>query len=106
MQHGIRPVNSERRGVLLIAADRDGDDLLFTIRDNGLGMAEKQLADIENGVQSVLGGFGVPNAKKRIALYFGDQYGIDFKTETGRGTTVTVRIPAMLKDEILRIVDA
>jgi two-component system, sensor histidine kinase YesM len=105
LQHGIRPINSERRGDLRITADRDDQDLIFTISDNGLGMNAAQLESIENDVQASERGFGVRNVKKRIALYFGDQYGIHFSSQEGLGTTVTIRIPSLLKDEIVRIVE-
>lgn len=105
LQHGIRPINSERRGDLRITADRQDQDLIFTISDNGLGMNAAQLESIETDVQTSERGFGVRNVKKRIALYFGDQYGIHFSSQEGEGTTVTIRIPSLLKDEIVRIVE-
>ena len=105
LQHGIRPVNSERKGILHIKAEKEGDDLLFEIQDNGLGMEKEKIDLFENSDQKQKSGFGMTNVKRRLVLYFGDKYGISVKSEEGRGTTVSIRIPALFENELLGIIN-
>lgn len=45
-------------------------------------------------------GMGVQNVHDRLQLYFGDAYGLTFASELEEGTTVTIRIPAILEDSL------
>lgn len=38
-------------------------------------------------------GIGLPNVHRRLALHFGDVYGLRIHSEPGRGTTVTIAMP-------------
>ena len=38
-------------------------------------------------------GIGINNVDERIKLIYGNDYGIDIKSQEGKGTTVTVRFP-------------
>ena len=39
---------------------------------------------------------GMANVNERIKMNFGDRYGISIESELGKGTTVSVVIPAIL----------
>ena len=43
-------------------------------------------------------GFGMSNVNERIHMNYGWEYGISIESETGKGTRVTVTIPALLSD--------
>ena len=59
---------------------------------------------VENERLSSSRGFGVHNVRNRINLYFGKGYGIHFSSSEGQGTLVSVRVPALLEDELASIV--
>jgi two-component system, sensor histidine kinase YesM len=94
--HGIK----ERRGpgALAVEARVESGDLYLTVRDDGVGMNEIKLAQLnaslEEGGASV-GGYGVHNVHERIRLTFGKPYGLSFKSVYGEGTVVTARHPIL-----------
>lgn len=94
--HGIfeRP---DKTGRLRIAAFRQGADLVITVEDDGVGMdAETLRANFSADASSAntKGGYGVRNINERLHLAYGPGYGLFCESEPGRGTRVTIRVPA------------
>ncbi len=91
-------------GEILIQVRRREDGLWFTVGDNGLGMTEEQVESLLTGeaaVHSSRGsGIGVKNVNERIRLYFGEDYGLTIDSEPDEGTTVTIHLPALTKEEL------
>lgn len=91
MYHGLEPKLG--KGKILVTGKKDGDDLIFTIEDDGVGLQD--ISILEKG-------YGIRNVKERIALYYGDKYGVWFHSSPGDGTQVTIKIAAVYtKGEIL-----
>jgi Predicted signal transduction protein with a C-terminal ATPase domain len=92
-------------GTILIKGYREGNDLIFKIRDDGVGIPEEVIPGLLTNVKSHesnskgLGGIGIANVQQRIKLNFGERYGIDIKSETGVGTEVTIVFPVILMEE-------
>lgn len=59
------------------------------IKDDGKGFSvdKKEKSDIK------LGGIGIRNVDERIKLYYGNDYGVEIRSEEGRGTEAVIRIP-------------
>jgi two-component system sensor histidine kinase YesM len=76
---------------------RDADEIVFSVSDDGAGLSSEQADAINRclaGEQtSVKIGIGLRNVHRRIQLYYGESYGLSIKSQPGRGTEVTVRIP-------------
>ena len=93
--HGIK--NIEGMGLIRIIGERENDTIVIRIGDNGVGMQAAQLEALAAGLieprQS--NGVGVRNVQDRIRLYFGDEYGVQFESTPGAGTTATIRIPVI-----------
>ena len=85
-------------GKIQVTVRKEGDDLRFEVRDNGLGMTKDQVDSLlgENPyVSSRRGsGIGVKNVNERIRLYFGREYGLSIWSEPDEGTRVAIRLPA------------
>jgi two-component system, sensor histidine kinase YesM len=92
--HGIRETEA-RRGEIFIYSYSEGPDISIVVQDNGAGM-EQELVDQLNqgGALSHKGSYGIMNINHRLKLYFGEAYGLVFASAPGRGTSVTIRIPA------------
>ena len=45
-------------------------------------------------------GVGVYNVQKRLKLYYGDDYGITYESEKGKGTTATITIPGRQEGQL------
>ena len=94
--HGIFE-REDKTGCLRIAANRQQDDLIITVEDNGVGMDQAtREANFSADASSAntKGGYGVRNINERLHLAYGPEYGLFCESEIGRGTRVTIRIPA------------
>jgi two-component system sensor histidine kinase YesM len=95
LYHGIK--NKEGPGLIRIVGQREGDAMIISICDNGVGMEASQLEALAAGLieprQS--SGVGVRNVQDRIRLYFGTEYGVRYESTPGAGTTATIRIPVI-----------
>ena len=61
---------------------------------------KKRLKEDEEVTQE--SGFGVVNVNQRIHSYYGEEYGIFYESREGKGTKVTVVIPAKnVRDVVL-----
>lgn len=107
--HGMEFMDGD--GEIDISAYREGNDLCFKVKDNGLGMTEncvKSLLDSEKQVESQKdgsskgSGIGVRNVNDRIKLYFGDEYGLSITSEPDEGTEIIIHLPAVLYAETER----
>lgn len=90
--HGIVPKKSPGR----ICIDcRSGEEhIIFTIFDDGVGMDEQRLVDLNSSLKNVSGNrIGLENVQKRLKLYFGDEYNIKILSTKGEGSSVIVEIP-------------
>jgi two-component system sensor histidine kinase YesM len=79
-------------GRIEISARVEDDCLVMRVRDNGLGMNEETVKTVL--IPRKAGGIGLRNVHERIALTFGDGYGLTLESELDEGTLVTTRQPA------------
>lgn len=101
--HGIM-IKEEKKGSILLTGWRDGDDLIFIISDDGAGIPPQKLDMLldDTGGTPAFQGFrepssghiGVYNTNQRLKSLYGERYGLSFSSSLGKGTEVTVRIPA------------
>ncbi len=93
--HGILQ-KDERRGLILISGSVLEGIITLQVQDNGVGIEPEKLETLltEESNSSSTHGYGVRNINERIKLYYGEQYGLEYKSVPGNGTTVTIRIPA------------
>ena len=89
--HGIGRMVDE--GELVITAREDGNDIVFSVQDNGVGMTEEQCCNILRKDAPGSSGIGLKNVNDRLKIYFGEPYGITIHSVPDEGTTVFVRFP-------------
>ena len=96
MKHGIRAKDGV--GEIKIDAKKVGENLVFTVCDNGVGMSAEKARELLDGPTdaSKTGGYGVYNVQQRIKTYYGNQYGLQIESQENIGTKVTVVIPDQL----------
>ncbi|ULT58335.1 sensor histidine kinase [Neobacillus drentensis] len=88
-----------------IINDQGKIDILFSLRDNGPGINEEKLIELNHKLQSdPMGkresGFGILNVHARVMMMFGDQYELKVNSSIDKGTEITIKIPAIFKSEI------
>lgn len=96
--HGLK--YKESRGLLQIKGFMKDGNAVLQVIDNGVGMNEETLAHIydKHKVNYQSNGVGIYNVQKRLQLYYGNNYGITYESEVGRGTTATITIPGYQED--------
>lgn len=116
--HGIK--NQEGGGCVTVGGHREGEDIVLTVTDDGVGIVPERMEKVLQGVSPAAARgseevgrgelrrglrqlprrrtkVGVYNVHERIRLYFGDGYGLTFRPEEGAsgGTVVEVRLPVV-----------
>ena len=81
-----------RGGMITVSAERRSADIAVVVADTGIGMAAKDDADHSRFARpSDAGGLGLPLVKRLVELHGGR---LAIESAPGRGTTVTVLLPA------------
>jgi len=93
--HGFEGIN--RKGILKISVLQNDDTVIFEVSDNGNGIEKKELDKIiksdEQDNRKSFNSIGISNIKNRIALIYGDGYGLIMESALGVGTTTRITIP-------------
>lgn len=99
--HGIEYMVDE--GCICIKAYRQEDNLIFEVKDDGLGMEEDQLHNLRMGnhmaSKSKGSGVGMQNVRERIRLRFGEEYGFEIDSELEEGTSIRLVLPIIGGEE-------
>lgn len=91
LYHGIK--NRRGKGKILIEGREEEDALVLTVSDNGQGMTPERLHEVQEAIRTgERAGFGLAAVAERIALYYGQGYGMKISSEEGKGTTVEIRL--------------
>ncbi|QHW33314.1 sensor histidine kinase [Paenibacillus rhizovicinus] len=96
ISHGIE-LNPEQSRIW-VTGENDGEHLVLTVGDDGLGMAKERLAEIEQWLKdknSLVSDhhIGLRNVHARLRYLYGEPYGIRVSSVEGEGTTITMMIP-------------
>lgn len=94
---------SNRNGILRISARREGDGLVFEVRDNGCGMGSEQAKQLLEAPASAGGGYGIRNVNERLTMMFGKPFGLQIDSELGQGTRVILKIPLIESEQDWRL---
>ena len=94
--HGIK--NKRGKGMIQVSGKLEGNDVVFRIEDDGIGMTDEELSHLRGIISGRItedeqAGFGMANVQKRLVKNYGASYGIQVESEYMKGTVVTVRIP-------------
>ena len=98
--HGIK--EKRGKGKILIKFNRIFDDIVITVEDNGAGISEEKLQNINSMLETSNSfcidsesgsGYGISNVNTRIKLTYGQEYGLKYYSIIGVGTKVEIRLP-------------
>lgn len=96
--HGIK--NKLDSGLVKITGQADGDNIVFVVADDGVGMEQEKLDQILKLKEGIIGGIGVSNVNERIKL-FGNEFGLTFESEKWEGTKVTIVLPKCVQKGVI-----
>jgi two-component system sensor histidine kinase YesM len=102
--HGFE--RTGKRGTITLKAYQAGKDIIFEIADDGIGIPQEQLFQIQSAFTKIpefkeLGqrdkqSIGLKNVHSRIALYYGAGYGLSLYSQKDSGTTVRITVPRII----------
>ncbi|BBI32729.1 sensor histidine kinase [Cohnella abietis] len=95
---------TRKPGALIrITVVREAEGIRMSVYDNGQGISSTVLQGIETGTYTGKGnGFGMPNIKERLALYFGSDAALTITSEPGAWTLVSIVFPACFTEPMIR----
>ncbi|WP_341877284.1 sensor histidine kinase [Defluviitalea saccharophila] len=105
--HGIE--RKMGKGNIVIKLESTTKRLIITVSDDGLGMEEERLKELNEKLNThsfdyikpdseEKGGIAIINVNNRIKLLFGEEYGINIYSTLNVGTDVEITLPLITKD--------
>ena len=98
--HGIK--EKRGKGKILINFQRILDEIVITVEDNGAGISDEKLQNINSMLETsnsfcidsdTGSGYGISNVNTRIKLTYGQAYGLKYYSKIGVGTKVEIKLP-------------
>lgn len=91
--HGIEP--KVEKGHIHIAASKVEDELILLIQDNGIGIVEEKLKNLQEMLIEAKDSdrIGLSNVNLRLKQYYGLEYGVRIDSKENEGTTITITLP-------------
>lgn len=95
--HGIK--NKRGRGELKVTVKGEGDSILFSVEDNGMGFTPERLEEVKAELacdaeaEKLTAVYGLYNVNKRLKLYYDDTVNLNIVSEYKKGTKVSFVIP-------------
>lgn len=98
--HGVKAKRGG--GTITITGVPEGENLVFTVQDNGAGMPQEKVEELnrrmsERSVLDEKKSFGLFYIRERIQLCYGTGYGVHVESALGEGTRVTITLPLYQK---------
>ena len=99
LTHGLR--GSRRKKRIVITAKREGENLVISVEDNGIGIPEEERQELlnpdrKNHTKSI----GLNNIHSRMKILYGEAYGVTIESKIGEGTKVSLVIPSVRMEKI------
>ncbi len=92
--HGLEP--KEDKGLVEIGILDKNDNILITVKDNGMGMKEETLNELLQKMgaisQTSARGIGISNVIRRLELKYGKNL-VNIKSRFGEGTEISILLP-------------
>lgn len=89
IKHGIYP--QTKGGKIIISAQIKAEQLEIIIEDNGAGIKEEKINEINNKDNNRI---GINNIKERLYSVYGNNAQFEINSELGKGTQNIIRIPS------------
>lgn len=87
--------------ILLKGRSLDDEKMILSIEDNGIGMAEKAIADLNKRlhepIQMSTESYGLKNLHQRLVLFYGEGYGLNILPNPHAKNGLTIQIIAAKK---------
>lgn len=106
--HGLE--KTVEGGTIKVKIETTANKLLITVSDNGVGMHEEVVEEINSYMEKVAvgnvgenrhkrGGIAMKNVNSRIKLLFGENYGVHVYSTLNIGTDIKIMLPKLREEE-------
>ncbi|MGH9606839.1 MAG: sensor histidine kinase [Terracidiphilus sp.] len=92
IKHGLEP--RIHGGTVTVRSRLEGDRVLIEVADDGVGMTGRPISMLRR----TGGGIGIKNVQERLEVLYGNQARFSLVSNPGRGTLVSIEIPAVLSE--------
>jgi two-component system LytT family sensor kinase len=94
IKHGLEPrLNG---GTVTLRSQLNGDRVLIEVADDGVGMGNRPASALRRDGA----GIGMKNVQERLEVLYGNHVRFEVVSNPGRGTLVSIEIPANLPDSV------
>lgn len=104
IKHGLCDISWEKKITLTVVSE--SDNVVISVRDNGVGMTKEQINGILNNIQSDEAekeedrGIGLDNVITRLHTFYNDKDVVEITSVgTNMGTEVAIYIPMVYKEK-------
>lgn len=97
VKHGITPKIGN--GTVWIQAEQSDEELIIRVKDDGIGIPSDRINDVLLPGVGSGNGVGMANVHDRLRGLYGKEYGLTVESESGVGTTITMRLPLAFQEE-------
>jgi two-component system sensor histidine kinase YesM len=94
--HGIE--KQAGPGEISVRIEQKDGFLVIRVSDNGGGVDPEAIRRTLKGGDDSHGGFALKNIDRRIKLCYGEEYGLEFFSISGKGTEVRLSVPLKVKE--------
>jgi two-component system LytT family sensor kinase len=95
VRHGVE---RSGQGRIEIWAGLTEDGVELRVSDDGVGMSPERARAVLAGAAE---GVGIANVQARLLASFGPEYGLEIESQLDHGTTVTMRLPEHVREEVI-----
>lgn len=105
--HGLSPDMETEDFAINIKGNIVNNDIIIVIQDNGVGISDKDLEEINATFVSPTihhnSHIGMQNVHERTRLAYGKGYGLTISSQLGIGTQVSIKIKALSIEELTKL---
>jgi two-component system LytT family sensor kinase len=94
IKHGLEP--RLKGGTVTLRSRMEGDRVLIEVADDGVGMGNRPAS----ALRRTGAGIGMKNVRERLEVLYGNQARFEVVSNPGRGTLVSIEIPANLPEGV------
>ena len=92
IKHGLEP--RIHGGTITLRSRLEGERILIEVADDGVGMGQRPVSALRRSGA----GIGMKNVQERLEVLYGDEAHFSVTSNPGRGTLISIEIPAVLPD--------
>jgi len=96
IKHGLQPRIDG--GTVTLRSRLQGDRVLIEVADDGVGIGNRPVPQLRRTGSGSGNGIGMKNVRERLEVLYGNQARFSVVSSPGRGTLVSIEIPANLPE--------